>query len=126
MPYRNSKRFRLILSLGLLLLLTACFNDAPYADNYSHIGVWVEGPGHETMDTVLFGELVCTVALFCGYTNELQAMEIIPVVAVPDEGHEFTGWTRRWDSKWNQDLRDGANPLLLPADGDYFIIANFR
>jgi hypothetical protein len=49
-------------------------------------------------------------------------------MAVPDEGHEFTSWSRRRGvgSSWNQDLRDGANPLQLPADRDYWIIANFR
>jgi hypothetical protein len=128
MRHRNPKRFSHFLSLGLLLLLTACFNDAPYADSYSHIVVSVEGPGHVTMDTDRFGELFCTVEELCGYVNEIQAGEVIRIVAVPDEGHEFTGWTRRRGagSSWNQDLRDGVNPLQLPADRDYWIIANFR
>lgn len=126
MRHRNLKRFLHILSLGFLLLLAACINDTPYADAYSHILVNVQGPGHVTMDTEKYGELVCIPEDSCGYTKELQAREVIPIVAIPDEGHEFTGWTKRRGSKWNQDLRDGVNPLLLPADGDYWIIANFR
>lgn len=126
MRHRIQKRFPHTLSLGLLLLLAACINDTPYADAYSHILVNVQGPGHVTMDTVLYGELVCIVEDSCGYTNEIQAGEVIPIVAIPDDGHEFAGWARSRGSKWNQDLRDGANPLYLPADGDYWIIANFQ
>ncbi len=115
-----------ILSIGALLVLVACIDDTPYTNNYSHILIWAEGPGHVTMSTELYGELICTVEMLCGYGNEIQAGEVIPIEAVPDEGHEFTGWTRRRGAKWNQDLSNGVNPLDLPADGDYGIIANFR
>lgn len=120
------KRCLPILSISTLLLLAACVNDTPYADSYSHIIVWVEGPGHVTMETELDGSLQCTADMLCGYSNEIQAGEIIPIVAIPDAGHEFTGWTRERGSKWSQDLNDNANPLHLPADGDYWITANFQ
>ena len=124
--HKIMKRCLQTFSISTLILLAACINDTPYADNYSHIIVWVEGPGFVTMDTELDGSLRCTPDALCGYSNEIQAGEVIPIVAVPDAGHEFAGWARGRGSKWNQDLQDDANPLQLPADGDYWITANFR
>ena len=121
-----SPKLPAISAISAWLLLVACIDDTPYTDNYSHINVWVEGPGHVTMETERYGELRCTVDEACGYSNEIQAGEVVLVVAVPDAGHEFTGWSRGRGSKWNQDLNDGTNPLHLPADGDYWITAHFR
>lgn len=118
---------RATLSVSAIAFLAACINDTPYGDSYSHIVLEVRGPGYVTMDTELSGELLCTAEDLCGYGNELEAEEVILVVATPDEGHEFYGWTRNSGPfKWNDDLAQGANPLYLPADGDYWITAVFR
>ena len=117
---------RLVLGLCVLLFLAACVNDTPYSDNYAHINVDVNGPGFVAMSTEVHGPLLCTAHEGCGYVNELQAQEVITILVIPDGGHEFTGWTSRAGSSWIPELTEGASPLQLPADGDYFLIANFR
>src|SRR5690625_7097233 len=54
--HKIMKRCQQTFSISTLTLLAACINDTPYADNHSHIIVWVEGPGFVTMDTELTSE----------------------------------------------------------------------
>jgi hypothetical protein len=46
------------------------------------------------MGTTVAGQLIRTVKDLCGYTNEIQAVEVIPIVAIPDE--DALGCTVDW------------------------------
>ena len=48
------------------------------------------------------------------------------ITAVPDQGHEFVGWSSRHPTSWNSDLDVNTSPLEVKVDRTCLFYANFR
>lgn len=117
------RSLRLLPVMMALLLLAACSAD------YQRVFITPRGPGSLTIVHAQ-GDTFCRAfedsIEHCGYGTNANSNEAVTITAVPDEGHEFVGWSPRHPTSWNSDLDASTNPLVLKIDGDYILYANFR
>ncbi len=104
--------------------LTACVDDTPYTRNYGHVRLTsVTGPGSVTCEVngVAFEPPSTPDFIICAWGAPLNAPDRLMATAIPDEGHEFLGWTGDIPSD-----RRMENPLVLAPDRNIDFGARFK
>lgn len=120
---KSAHSLRAFAVLTLLLFLAGC------SAEYQHVFVTPRGPGSVTIAHA-HGETFCRVfdkgaIEHCRHYAKTGS-QVITVTALPDEGHEFVGWSPRHPTSWNSDLDANTNPLELKIDSSYLFYANFK